>query len=103
MYCARVMYRTTDEPFDHEYYVSKHVPRFVELLGDRCLRLEVQTPTQTPESAPAEYAAVAYVWLDSPDAIGQTLAEHGDEILGDIPNFTQSTPEVDYWNVTAAR
>jgi uncharacterized protein (TIGR02118 family) len=93
MFCLSAVYRTPNDRFDVEYYTTKHVPWFVGLFGEHCLRWEVTVPVATPGLAPAPFVAATYVWVDSPDAVARVLAEHGEEVFGDIPNFSASPPE----------
>jgi hypothetical protein len=33
------------------------------------------------------------MWIDSPEAFAQVVAEHRDEIYADLPNYSASPPE----------
>ena len=76
MYCLSALYRTPNDRFDVEYYTTKHVPWFVGLFGEHCLRWEVTVPAAIPGRPPAPFVAALYVWIDSPDAVSQAIAEH---------------------------
>ena len=92
MFCASVAYPLDSEGFDFEYFHSHHAPMFAELLGENCQRFEVHRGLATPSAPPPPFAAAAYFWVTSPEAFGAALAEHGAEIYGDIPHFSQTQP-----------
>jgi uncharacterized protein (TIGR02118 family) len=93
MYCVSAVYRTPNDRFDVEYYTKKHVPWFVGLFGEHCKRWEVTVPADIPGRPPAPFVAAIYMWIDSPEAFAQVVAEHRDEIYADLPNYSASPPE----------
>ena len=50
---------------------------------------------------PAPYQIVALVEFDSLESFQAAVDAHGDEIFGDIPNFTDTTPTVQISEVIA--
>ena len=92
MFCASVAYPLDSEGFDFEYFRGRHAPMFAELLGENCQRFEVHRGLATPSAPPPPFAAAAYFWVTSPEAFGIALAQHAEEIYGDIPNFSQTQP-----------
>jgi len=44
--------------------------------------------------APPTYMAIARLTFDSVDAFNGSFGPHADEILGDIPNYTNATPVI---------
>ena len=83
--------------FNFEYFATKHVPLFAHLLGDNCIRYEVQKSLEQPGAPKPTYICIAYFWVKSGEAFGATLAQHGKEIYSDIANFTSIHP-VRQWN-----
>ena len=93
MYCASVVYPTDAERFHFEYFHSRHAPMFARLLGDNCVRFEVHRAVSAPGAPPPLYAGAAYFWVDSADAFGAVLAEHGPTLYADIANFSATQPQ----------
>lgn len=92
MFCASIVYPTGLERFDLEYFANRHVPRFAELLGDNCARYEVHQPLAQPGAPEPPFTAAAYVWVNSAEEFGATLAAHGAEIYADIERFSSAQP-----------
>ena len=47
-----------------------------------------------PACPPAPYMAIAHLTFDSVDEFNGSFGPHADEILGDIPNYTNATPVI---------
>jgi len=79
--------------FDMEYYCNEHIPMVREKLGAACKRLAVEhgIAGMTPGSAPA-YIAMGHIYCDSTEAFESAFASHAQEIMGDIPNYTDIQP-----------
>ena len=89
MIVATILYPRTDEStFDMDYYVNSHMPMFGECLGDACQGWgAVAVPA-------GKYAAIGWASITSQDALNETLAEHGAKIMGDVPNYTNVSPDM---------
>jgi len=92
MFCASVAYPVDAEGFDFDYFRDRHAPMFAGLLADNCVRFEVHRGLAVPGAPPPPFAAAAYFWVDSAEAFGRVLAEHGAEIYADIANFSRTQP-----------
>ena len=93
MFCATVAYPIQQGgTFDFDYFVNKHVPMFARLLGDNCVRFEVHKSLAMPGAPAPKFIAVAYFWVKTGEAFGAVLAQHGEEIYADIPEFTNIEP-----------
>jgi uncharacterized protein (TIGR02118 family) len=92
MFCASVVYPSDSKSFDIDYFATHHAPLFARLIGDNCIRYEVHRALATPGAPAPSFVAAAYFWIRSAEEFGATLAEHGDEIYADIPNFSQTQP-----------
>jgi uncharacterized protein (TIGR02118 family) len=92
MFCASVAYPADAEGFDFEYFRDRHAPLFARMLGENCKRFEVHRGLATPGAPPPPFIAAAYFWVESADAFGAALAEHGPSIYADIANFTDRQP-----------
>ena len=88
--------------FDFDYYTSTHDRLVKDLLGPHGLRrIDVDRGLGAPGDEPAPYVAVGTLWFESADGIAAGLAEHGEAILGDIPNFSNVEPTIQISEVLA--
>jgi uncharacterized protein (TIGR02118 family) len=93
MYCASGFYpRTEGGTFNFDYYAKKHIPMVVALLGRNAIRSEVRKGVAAADGSPAPYVCVGSVWVHSIDEFLATLARHGPQIMGDVPNYTNIPP-----------
>jgi uncharacterized protein (TIGR02118 family) len=87
--------------FDMNYYVTKHMP----LVRDRCapechsIGAEGGVGGGAPGS-PAPYIAVGYLTFDSVAAFQKAFTPHMAEIMGDIPNYTNTSPVIQISEIT---
>lgn len=89
-----VMYpHTAGARFDHTYYRDRHMPLVKQLLGDACHRYTVDKGLSAgaPGSAPP-YVAMCHLFFDSVAAFQTAFAPHAQQIMGDIPNYTDLAP-----------
>lgn len=103
MIVVSVMYpAAADARFDMTYYLEKHVPMVGERWGTMGLReAKILRGASAPEGGPATYAVIALLTFESAEALQQALARHGNEIVGDIANFTNVTPIIQVNDVLA--
>jgi len=93
MYCISIAYPKKDGgTFDFDYYAKKHIPMVTGLLGANADRAEVRKGVASPDGSTASFVCLANIWIKSVDEFQATLAKHGKEIMGDIPNFTNIQP-----------
>jgi uncharacterized protein (TIGR02118 family) len=104
MILVTVMYPNQEgSKFDIDYYLNNHL----SLVGDRwgSMGLKgakvVRGLTGGDPSGPAPYQIMALVEFDSLESFQGAVDAHGDEIFGDIPNFTDTTPTVQISEVIA--
>jgi uncharacterized protein (TIGR02118 family) len=89
-----VMYRNDEgKKFDMGYYCNKHIPMVKDKLGAACKRVDVDQGLggAQPGSRPT-FVAMAHLVFDSVDAFQTAFAPHADNIMGDIPNYTDIEP-----------
>jgi len=79
--------------FDMAYYCERHMPMVKARLGDACSGFTVDAGMAggAPGSSPP-YAAVGALTITSIEAFGAAMAQHGAEIMGDVPNYTDAQP-----------
>ena len=86
--------KTADSWFDMDYYVNTHTPLVRERLtpaGLVSIDLEAGLAGGTADSPPA-YAMIGRLNFASLDELQNALSNHGPELMGDIPNFTNVQP-----------
>lgn len=96
-----VMYpHTPGARFDHAYYADKHMPLLKARMGGACLYYTVDKGLSggTPGSAPT-YVGMCHIFADSVESFQAGFGPHADEILGDIPNYTDLAPVMQFSEV----
>jgi uncharacterized protein (TIGR02118 family) len=86
--------------FDMTYYLTKHMPMVRQKMGAACKNAAVEHGLAggTP-GTPATYIAMGHVYFDSVDAFLAAFNPHASEILGDIPNYTNTQPVIQFSEV----
>ena len=75
--------------FDHDYYRDHHMPMVKRLMGDKLRRYSVDKGLSGGEpSSPPRYVAIAHLYCDSREAFESGFGPHAEEILGDVPKYT---------------
>jgi len=93
MFCVSVAYPRKDGgTFNFEYYTKKHVPLVARLVGANAVKAEVRKGVASPDGSAPSFVCLANFWIKSAQEFQATLATHGKEIMGDIPNFTNIQP-----------
>ena len=89
--------------FDHDYYLSRHVPMVAERLKPYGLTHAAvnRGVGGAAPGAPAAFLIVATLDFESAEGMQQGMAAHGAEILGDIPNYTDIEPIIQVSEVVA--
>lgn len=81
--------------FDFDYYVHQHLPMVRDKLGSACKGVAaVKGLSGGAPDAPAPYVAIAHLFFDSVDAFNAAFGPVSGDILGDIPNYTDLSPEL---------
>ena len=90
--------------FDHDYYRDTHMPLAKARLGDACLYYTVDKGLAggAPGAAPT-YVAMCHFLADSVASFQAAFAPHAKEILGDIPNYTDLQPVMQFSEVVVER
>ena len=100
-----VMYpNTPGARFNHEYYRDKHMPLLKKRMGDSCLYYSVDKGLAGgAPGAPATYIGMCHFFCDSVESFQAGFGPHAQEIMGDIPNYTDLTPVVQISEVVVER
>lgn len=80
--------------FDYGYYLKTHMPLVKKRLGKALKRVEVYKGLSGAGGAAEPYVTIASLSFSSVDAFNKAFGPHAEEILGDIPNFTNLQPTV---------
>ena|ERR1700750_2391021 len=96
MVSVSVLYPKTDgSHFDYEYYLQKHVP----MVRSRCQplglsRLDLIRGISTLNGGQPGFELIGILTFESKEQMQSALAQAGEEILSDIPNFTNISPYI---------
>ena len=81
--------------FDHDYYRDKHMPLVARRLGAACRYYSIDKGLAGgAPGAPLPFAASCSVYCDSVETFQAAMTPHLQEILADIPNYTDAQPVV---------
>jgi len=81
--------------FDMNYYLNKHMPMVQQKLGPACKRVEAEQGLGgISPGAPATYIAMCHLYFDSIEAFQTAFGPHAQNIMADIPNYTDIQPIV---------
>ncbi len=81
--------------FDMDYYLKRHMPMVRERWSPVGLHeAKVVKGVGTPDGGAAPFQVMALLTWDSADAFKKAAEANGEEIFGDIPNFTDTQPAV---------
>jgi len=77
--------------FDMTYYLEKHVPMVVGLLGDAVKGATIEKGLAGGEpGAAAPYAVTGNIYFESMESFQNSFGANADKILGDVPNYTDA-------------
>jgi uncharacterized protein (TIGR02118 family) len=95
MNILRVCYKTGVR-FDEVYYVAKHLPLAASICGPLGLKnVKVAKFWATPDGSKPPYQVMFSAYFDSAADIEKVLASPRiGEILGDIANYYDGTPDI---------
>ena len=98
-----VMYPTTaGKKFDYDYYANKHMGLVKQRMGATLLRCEVDKGVAGgAPGAPAPFTAIGHLYFNSVADLQSVMKPHGKELMPDVPNFTDITPQVQISEVIA--
>ena len=91
-----VLYPAGDNAtFDMDYYCKRHMSLVQERLGAACKRVAVDKGLSggAPGTAPG-YIAMGHLYFDSVGEFQTAFTPHASELLGDIPNYTNTKPVI---------
>ena len=79
--------------FDISYCCEKYMPLVKRLCGPAIKGIAVEQGTSggNPGSAPP-FLAMGHLYFDSVEALQSSFGPHTNEIVGDVPNYTNVQP-----------
>ena len=81
--------------FDLDYYLQRHIPMVQRRLGAPLKRVAVERGLAGGvPGAPPPFLAAAHLHFDSLEAFQGAFAPHAEPIMGDEPNYTNTTPVI---------
>ena len=84
-----------DKKFDMTYYLDHHMPLVQRLLGSALKGVSVEHGISGEEpGSSAPYIATGHLVFDSLQAFQTSFASHAQEVMADIPKYTNSEPIV---------
>jgi uncharacterized protein (TIGR02118 family) len=100
-----VMYpNTPGNRFDHAYYRDKHMPLVKARMGENCKFYTVDKGLGGgAPGTPATYVAMCHIFCDSVESFQKGFGPHSQEIMGDIPNYTNLTPVIQISEVVVGK
>lgn len=103
MITISVLYpKTADLKFDMGYYHATHMKMVHDLWGTMGLHgARVLKGTPGPDGSAPAYAVITLLEFESMAAFGKAAAAHGGAIMGDVPNFTNVTPILQFNEIAA--
>ena len=79
--------------FDMEYYCNKHMPMVQQKLGDACKSVAVEQGLAGGEpGSPPTYIAMGHMYFDSVEAFQTAFGANAEELMADVPNYTDIQP-----------
>jgi uncharacterized protein (TIGR02118 family) len=81
--------------FDMAYYCEKHMTLVQRLCGAPLKGMAVEHGVSgMATGSPAPFIAMGHLYFDSAEAFQSAFGPHLNEIVGDIPNYTNIEPSI---------
>jgi uncharacterized protein (TIGR02118 family) len=81
--------------FDMSYYCSRHMPLVQRLLGQALKGVSVEQGISGGQAgSPPAYTAMGHLLFDSVEAFQSSFGPHAQEIMADIPKYTNIEPMI---------
>ena len=87
--------KTATSRFNFDYYLKTHTPmlkRLLEPMGMQNVRL--LRGKGSLDGSPAAYEVTAHFDMPSLEKLQNALAQHGPQIIGDVPHYTDVQPVI---------
>jgi uncharacterized protein (TIGR02118 family) len=97
MFRVVIMYpKTNDSHFDMNYYLSHHIPLVREIFNKTSLgKIEIdQGIANAFPDQPVPYASITLFHFEKIEDFQNGMMTRGNEIVGDMPNYTNVQPTI---------
>jgi len=89
--------------FDIEYYCSKHMPTVKEWFGDTCKGVAAEEAISSKNKVGQQpFHAIGHLYFDTLDQFNQAFSENAENIMKDVPNYTNVQPVIQIGEVKIA-
>ena len=93
--------RQEGKRFNLDYYRSQHLPLvFKKLAPYGIIKYEVDIPIEKPGGGESPFFAVGYLYFQKIESFRKFFKEIGNDIVGDIPKYTNVTPMIQVGEIT---
>ncbi len=100
---AAVYQRQEGKRFDIDYYINHHLPQVRQRFGPFGLRkIEVDRGVEKPGGGASPFFAIGYLYFDTLEDFRQAYAAVGQQVISDIPVYTDVTPMIQVAEVVEA-
>ncbi|MEW6204282.1 MAG: EthD family reductase [Pseudomonadota bacterium] len=89
--------------FDHEYYKTTHMPLVKSKMGKALHHYTVDKGLAGGAGDAPAFVAMGHLLVDSVEAFQAAFGPHAQEIMGDIPNYTNASPVIVISEVTVEK
>jgi len=97
---------TTGARFDFDYYVQRHMPLSIDLLsrhrGFKGVSVE-RGVAGVPPGSPAAFVAMCHFLFESAEDFMEAFMPHSERLQGDMPNYTDIEPVIQFNEVLISR
>lgn len=94
---------TSGARFDFDYYVKTHMPMSIRLLGPRIRGVSVERGIEAAEpGVPAAFVALCHFTCDSRQAFEAAFLPQAAVLQGDMPNYTDIVPIIQFSEIMLA-
>ena len=81
--------------FDMGYYLNRHAPMVMGLLGDAAKGATIEAGVSGPApGSAAPYVAMGNIYFDNVESFNNSFGPNATQIMGDIPNYTNIEPVI---------
>jgi uncharacterized protein (TIGR02118 family) len=89
--------------FDFDYYVKTHMPMSIRLLGPRIRGVSVERGIEAAEpGVPPAFVALCHFTCDSRQAFEAAFLPQAAVLQGDMPNYTDIVPIIQFSEIALA-
>lgn len=90
-----------DATFNWDYYLNTHMPLSLKLQGEAVQRVTIARGIENIPSTPVAHVAITTFLYDSVDAFMAAFMPHASVLQGDMPNYTNIQPVIQFSEVLA--